>query len=227
MPDRDVAGDLFVRGQEPGGLRGVLHRGLDARRRNVVHRDADRGVLPGQRFCQRQQCALGGGVVRGERGAALGAGRRDHLDPSPARVDHVRQRDLAAVEGAGQVDLDEALPVRHGDVGERRVAEQAGAGDQNAHRAQSFAHLGERLLDAGAVADVDGHRDGLDAVGAQRPGDPLGGLGVDVGHRDAVAPAAQFVAGRLAHPGGSAGDDGDPASHSAPSPSGWWGWPGR
>ena len=48
----DVGGDLLVGRQVPGGLGGVLHRRLDTRRRNVVHRDAVRRVLAGQRLRQ-------------------------------------------------------------------------------------------------------------------------------------------------------------------------------
>lgn len=51
------------------------------------------------------------------RGAPLRARRRDRHDATPARGDHVRQRDLAAVKGAGEVDVEHPLPGLDGNRG--------------------------------------------------------------------------------------------------------------
>src|ERR1700709_1461033 len=59
---RDVAGELLVGTQISGRLTLVLHRGLDARRRNVVDRDSVGCVFAGQRLGQGDHRALGRGV---------------------------------------------------------------------------------------------------------------------------------------------------------------------
>ena len=155
------------------------------------------------------------GVVGHLRRSALGARRRDHDDPPPLRLDHVGQRDLAAVERAGQVDVDESRPGLRGDVEERREPNQPGAGHQDADRPQFGADLRERLVHRRPVGDV--HRDGqcLDAFGAQVFGHALRGVAVDVENGDSVAATAEVVARCLAHARRPAGDHCDP-THGYP-----------
>jgi hypothetical protein len=109
------------------------------------------------------------------------------------------------VERTGEVDVDEPLPRFDGHLDERRPVHQARAGDQDVHRPQLTADLGERLLDRGSVRDVRGHAERGHPLGAQFFGDPLRRISVEVEHRDPVAAPSEFVTRRLPHARRTAG----------------------
>ena len=67
------------------------------------------------------------------------------------------------------------------------------------------------MLDSGSVGDVGANSDGGDTVGAKVIGNTLRCLLIEVENCDFEPAAAQFVAGRLTHARGAAGDDRYPA----------------
>ena len=137
------------------------------------------------------------------------------MRPQPG-LDHVGHRDLTAVEGPRQVHVDQPLPGLRRDLGERRPVHHTRAGDQDVHRSEFGAHLGEGFLHGGAVADVGGHRQRRHAFGAQLLGDPLGRIAVEVEHGHLVPTPAELAAGRFAHAGCASGHHRD-AVHARPS----------
>ncbi len=90
---------------------------------------------------------------------AVGARGRDVHDAAPARLDHVRQHDLAAVEGPGQVHGQDPVPGLEGDVEERLEALHARVVDEDVDRPEALPDLGERGLDRGSIRHVHGDAD--------------------------------------------------------------------
>ena len=84
----------------------------------------------------------------------VGARRGDVDDAAPAGLDHVGQHGLGGVEDPVQVDVDDLAPFIEGDVGEAPEDLFAGGVDQDRHRAQCTADLGERGINLVAVGDV-------------------------------------------------------------------------
>ena len=122
------------------------------------------------------------------------ARRGDVDDAAPAGLDHVGQDGLGGVEDAVQVDVDDLAPLVEADVGESPEDLFARGVDQDGHRTQRGADLGEGGVDLGAVGHVGQVRvirvgrvevDGRDvvAVGPQPVGDRRPDTRAATGHQ--------------------------------------------
>src|SRR6266540_171331 len=181
------------------------HLGADHGGRHGIDEDPARGHFLGQRLGEPDDAGLGRGIGH-EGGIALLA--RDGGDINDA-ASPLPQHDLdgraAAEEDAGEVHGDHAgpvlvaeLPDREGAPGDPRIIDQdvepsPGLGDA--------LHGGVHL---GGSSHVGGDGDGA-AAHLLRGG--LGGLGLDVEHRDASAVGAEPAGDGQADAAGGAGDE--------------------
>jgi hypothetical protein len=115
------------------------------------------------------------------------------------------------MKSAGQVDVDDSRPELSGDLQKRREAEQPGAGDQDCDRPEFTTDLREGLLEGSAIGDIGADTEGHTSLGAKILGDTLRGLLVDVEDGDLESAPTQFVTGRLADAGSTAGHHRHPA----------------
>ena len=102
-----------------------------------------------------------------------------------------------------------------GHLGERHEGVDARARHHDLDRAELAADLLQRVVDGGAVGDVDLAAERGGAALAQLTGRPLHGVAVEVEEGDAVPPVGEVPADRLPHAGGGTRDHRDP-SHVSP-----------
>jgi hypothetical protein len=135
---------------------------------------------------------------------------RGHVDHAAAvaLLDHPPRDGLREQEDAGEVDGEYPLEQRGGHVEERRLRIDAGVVDEDVDAPIALDGAGDDALDRVRVADVGGHGEGADGpLSAQRVGERLGGVGLQVGD-DHVRPGfVQPVDDGRADAGGTAGDD--------------------
>src|SRR5581483_4051915 len=103
------------------------------------------------------------------------------------------------------------LPCLDGDVGERAELVEARARHDDLDRAELGPHLAERVVDGGAVGDVDLRADRLRARRAEVVRGALDTVAVEVEQRDAVTGAREVAPDGESHARGGPGDDGDAA----------------
>ena len=147
---------LSMSPRKPLSAAAAQHRSVDEARRHGVDGDAAWSVLERQGLGQSVHCGLRGHVGRHVGRTRVGARRRDVDDAAPARLDHVGQHRLDAVEDAVEVDVDHPLPPLERDVVELLEAVQARGVDEDRDRTEFRADSGQRFVDLRAVGDVGG-----------------------------------------------------------------------
>ena len=111
---------------------------------------------------------------------AVRARGRDVHDTTPARVEHVRDDHLAAVEGPREVDLKPGIPLVERDLQEALVAGETGVVDQNRRWPKSRHKIADRRFDHRAIRDVDVIANGGQAPGSHLLGKLLSPLAIEV-----------------------------------------------
>ena len=208
--ERAGGGDVVARARRgPPGCDRPGTRSPAGRRRPATSRDIGVSIIDGgivftvipagpnstrQRPRQRDDAALRRDVVRHARRALLRARRRDRHDAAPAGGDHVGDRGLKAVERAGEVDRERAVPRLEADVGERFERCDPGARHHDLDRPELAADRVERRVDRRRGRT---RRPRTRWPPRRRPAGRrrlLGGVAVEVEHRDPVAARARGAA---------------------------------
>src|SRR5438105_7906611 len=184
--------------------------GLDRARRDRVGANALDRVIGSEHLRELDQGTLGRAVRRASRRGDATELRGDEDYAAAAARDHRGDRGLRHQEGAGEVDPDHAVPGRFVHLEHRgRIVAVGRAVHQDVEAAEALHRGGYGAAAAGAVGDVEMHRERLAAAGLDLGGGRLRARLLDVGARDLGAGRRDGERGRAPDPVRGADHDGD------------------